>query len=367
MRYLILRRNFRIALLLILLATIIASVIPWVYSRFFIDREDLAGPGLASHKFKLQDFFRQEEIDDRVSLNVSFLDNGYLSSELHVEGLEIKGFTASGNIFVKGRFVKDKDSGQGAFAGRLFSRDIIINSNQLMPVNASFKVTGDELEIRSLCLGRAYRLKGKIGLNPPFKTDLRLNIERADIKDLVMLAKTKRSGIALGLMNGVFYVKGELFNLYSNGILESRNGRMGRIDYDVATIRVEGFGPIINIVDSKARWGKSLLAIEGYIDLRNLEKGNLFEGLRIKSDMKTIVWDGWDINQKGKDELSMSKDISDRMRVGFKAFAREPLTPYKDGDSLDEMSLEYKIGVEHLKMRLKENEEFFGIEHSVKF
>lgn len=367
MRYLVLRRNIRIALLIILLAVAAASVIPWAYSKFFIDREDVPGSGLISQALKLPAFFGEDEIDKAISLDVNFLKNGYVSSELHIEGLNLKGPVISGDIFVKGRFIDREDTGKTVFTGKLFSRNMGINSNPFMPVSASFNITDDTLEINSLCLGKAYEFKGRISLKAPFETDLRFDIRRADIRNLVLIANRKKPIVALGIMNGVFYIKGELSNIYSNGILESRNGRVGKIEYDIATVRIEGIGPIINIVDSKLKWGKSLLTVDGYIDLRNMEKGNMFEGLNVKSDMKTIAWDGWDIDQKGKDALSMTKDISDNMRVGFKAFAREPLTPYRDTQNPEEMSLEYRIGVERLKMKLKENEEFFGIEHSVKF
>ena len=89
--------------------------------------------------------------------------------------------------------------------------------------------------------------------------------------------------------------------------------------------------------------------------------------MQIKSDLKTIAWDDWDITKTGTDELSMTKDISDRMRIGFKTMARDPLTTYYDRDNPEEMSLEYKMGLENLKMKLKENEEFLGIEHNIKF
>ncbi|MBU0759446.1 MAG: hypothetical protein KKA34_03705 [Candidatus Omnitrophica bacterium] len=368
MRYLILRRKARAILLVMLLVAAAASIAPWLYCRVFIDQEDLVGPGPAPWCLRAPGFLKEEDINRAVSLDISFLDKGYVFSELHIEGLELKGHLISGNVFLKGRFIDTKDRDPRKFSGKLSSGDMCVDSRPFVSIRGSFEIAGNTMKIKSLRLGKAYKLKGEIGLIPPFETDLRFDVERADIRDLVAVVSPKNPGIALGMMNGVFYIKGALSNIYSNGILESRNGRVGRIEYDVATIRIEGFGPIINIVDSRARWGKSLLTIDGYIDLRNIGKRSLSEGLRVKSDMKTIVWDGWDIDQKGKDALSMTKDISDNMRVGFKAFAREPLTPYRDRENPEEMSLEYKVGAqEYLKMKLKENEEFFGVEHSVKF
>ena len=107
--------------------------------------------------------------------------------------------------------------------------------------------------------------------------------------------------------------------------------------------------------------------MEGYIDLRNIAKGGFLGGIRVKSDLKTIVWDDWDITKEGIDKLSMTKDISDNFRVGFKTMTRDPLTTYYDRENPEEMSLEYQMGEENLQMKLKENEGFFGIGRNIKF
>ena len=116
-------------------------------------------------------------------------------------------------------------------------------------------------------------------------------------------------------------------------LFRSRGGTIGAIGYNVITVRLEGFGPIINIVDSSVKQDSGKLEIEGYVDLRNIAKGNLFDGVRVKSDMKTIAWEGWDITKKGTDELNMKKDVSDNMRVGFKTVSRQPLTTYDDSQN----------------------------------
>ena len=84
--------------------------------------------------------------------------------------------------------------------------------------------------------------------------------------------------------------------------------------------------------------------------------------------MKTIVWDGWDISKEGSDSLKMVKEIGEKVSVGFRTFAREELLPYQKRENPDEMSLEYKLdNCQILQMKLKENEEFFGVEHKNKF
>lgn len=380
MRYLILRRNIKILLVLFLFTVAFAAASPKLYKNIFVHddaadynathyfSEKLQGPGIEDDILRYPDLIAQvsKGSDRDVSLDLDFLGDGYMASRLQIKDLNLQGVLVSTNIFIKGRFIGEKD-GSFSFSGKLFSKDLFLNSYPFLPVSMAFRITKDELEIDSLSFGESYNLKGTLALKGPFKADFRLEVIRANIRDLAIIAKAKNPDIAYGAMNGLFKISGNLANLFSDGFVESKNGVVGPIGYDTATVKLEGFGPVMNIVDSNIKQGTGTITVDGYMDLRNLAKGNLFEGLRFKSDLKTIVWEDWDISKKGSDELSLTKRISDRVHVGFKTMAREPFTNYYDDENPEEMSLEYKMGTENLKMKLKDDEEFFGVEHSVKF
>lgn len=356
-------KNSKSIFVFILWGAIVILVAPWIYRNVFISEEGFI---LKGHTCRIPSSLGDFKFGKDVFLDVRFLNNNYLLSELNIKELELGGVRLSGDIVVKGRLI-EKDEGS-VFSGKLFSRNISLNSRLSMKVSSQFKIKDDTLEIESLRLGRSYDLKGTVNLVNPFITDLVLEIRRGDMRDFAVIANAKNPDVALGSMNGIFYIKGELKNLFSSGMLHSRNGKIGSLEYDVANARLEGSGPIINLVDTYLRHGSSRLTINGYIDLRNIAKGeDLFGGLRGTSDMKEIVWDGWDITKSGASELRMTKSISDYMQVGFKTMAREPLTTYYDNESPEEMSLEYKMGLKNVKMKFKENEEFLGIEHNVEF
>jgi len=364
MRHLIIGHNIRMVGLLFLLGATFTLAAPWVYENIFIHEEDFI---VNSESYTAVDFSEGLAVDKDVSLNMSFLNNDYVFSELKMYKLNFGGTIVSGDFVVKGQVYKDENGGFKEFKGKLFSDNITLNLNLFRPLGMAFRITKDELDIESLRIGKSYALKGKMSLIEPFESDFRLEIIRADIRDFARLTKVKDPNIAQGIVNGIFYIKGPMFSLLSDGVLKSRNGKVGPVGYSSAVMRFEGFGPIVSIVDSNLKQGDGTLTVEGYMDLRNIAKGNLFDGLRISSDMKTVVWDTWDITKRGTDELSMTKEITDKMRIGFKTVAREPLTTYYDRENPEEMSLEYKIGEENINLKLKENEEFFGIEHSVEF
>lgn len=302
-------------------------------------------------------------IDKAVSLNIHVFDSKSLVSEVKIDNLDIKGVFISGNVILKAKVLKDN-----GLVGKLYSNDMTMNSSALPGIKIFFKLTKDKLKIYSLNFGDAYRLKGAIDLKEPFETDVYFEILRANLRDIALIIKAKRPDVVTGVMNGFFSIKGPLNNLESRGFIGGRQGKIGSIWYDSADIRIHGTGPIINIVDSRIRQAQATFTMEGYIDLRNIVGSNLLNYIKLKSDMKTIVWDGWDISKEGSDSLKMVKDIGEKVSVGFRTFAREELPPYQKRDNLDEMSLEYKLDAgQAFQMKLKDNEEFFGVEHKKRF
>jgi len=303
-------------------------------------------------------------IDRAISLNFYFSDAKRIVSELRIDNLDIKGAALSGNIILKARVLKDK----GLF-GKLSSANMTLNSKALPDLKIFFKLSGNRIRIYSLDVGKSYRLSGTVGLERPFQTDVYLEILRANLRDIAVLTNAKRPEVVTGVMNGLLKITGPLENLQSSGFIGGRQGRIGPIWYDTAEIKINGHGPIINIVESRIKQEKATFTLEGYVDLRTIASSDPMSYLRMKSDMKTIVWDGWDIEKDGSDSMKMVKGIGDNMSVGFRTFAREELPPYQKRDKKDEMSVEYKLDGENqaLQMKLKENEEFFGVEHKKRF
>lgn len=301
-------------------------------------------------------------IDKAVSLNFYFCDNEKLISELKIDRLDIKGAALSGSFILKAKVLKD------GLTGKLYSSNMTLDSRILPGLKVFFKLTKNELKIYSLNFGESYHLRGAVSLKEPFETNICFEILRANLRDIAIITKAKRPGVVTGVMSGIFNIKGPINNLRSSGFIGGRSGKIGPIWYDSADIKIHGIGPIISIVDSNIKQAQATFTMEGYIDLRNIAGSDLLSYMKLKSDMKTIVWDGWDISKDGSDSIKMIKDIGDNVSVGFRTFAREELLPYQKRENMDEMSLEYKLDNGQIfQMKLKENEEFFGVEHKKKF
>jgi len=369
MRHLIIkRRNIRIIAAMAFLAVVIIITAPLAYEKVFIHGETVKVEQAIDDALNNLNLSRSVGFDKAMSLNADFFGNKEIISELKIDSLNLKGSLLSGRAFLKAKVLRDRDNNAIGLEGKLFSSKLALNSMVLPDFKTTFRLTKNELKIYSLNFAKAYNLRGRVSLKEPFETDLHFEIIRANIRDLAVIAKAKNPDVVLGVMNGFFSIKGRLDNLQSKGVLEGRAGKIGPIWYDRADIKLEGTGPIINVVDSRIRQGQATFTMEGFIDLRNIAGPNIFNGIMVRSDMKTIAWDGWDISKEGHDSLKMVKGIGDNVSVGFKTVARENLPAFQKKEYSDEMSLEYRMNLgQSFQMKLKENEEFFGIEHKKKF
>lgn len=311
-------------------------------------------------------------INKKISIDADFSNGRQVVYKIKLKGLDYKGIKVSLNTIIKARILKDNDGNITGFSGKLSANNIKFNDVELMPLEAAFKITKPQLTIYSLNIGSSYNLKGTVKLERPFQSELYLAIYKANIRDIAVLLKAKNPDSISGIVKGIFSLEGPFYNLVSKGNVEARAGNIGPIAYDYASLRLEGFGPIINILDSKVRQGQASFNMDGYIDVRDLSKGNLFEGIRFSADMRAIVWNGWDITKNNKDELDMIKKVGERMMVGFKTRGRDSVPSYynyyNNKENHEEMSLEYKLQEKQsFKIRLNGDEEFFGIEHKAKF
>lgn len=355
MRHLLIQqRSQRLFLLFILLA-----------SLYFLTRSNLIHRGQDFHFERLPGYIGELERNflprDRVALKempftgyINPLKNKiYIKSKL--DNLNLNGNKVSADILFVAK-------GISCWAS---IKNLKIDESRLLNILSKFEYAKDKLRIVFLKFGDSYFLKGTVGLNSPNSVDLNLKIVRANIRDLATIARVKDADAIFGIMEGEFFIKGTFRDLVSKGSLAGRNGRIGLVHYDSANINFEGFGPILRIVDSRVRQGQGSMALEGLIDLRNIGKENLYNSIRVSADESAYSWNGWGITKNGSSELGLERDVSEEFKVSFKTSVQEE--PLPDYGTKDEVRLEYKMGNESIKMKLKEDEEFFGVEKSLRF
>lgn len=247
--------------------------------------------------------------------------------------------------------------------GEIITSGTVLNYNPFAESECSFRASEKEFEILYYKFGNSARIYGKIGLAAPTELELFLNIDGANLSDMLSFLDEEQREAFLGQINGQVSVKGPLSDLKTKGHLEAGRGRVGDLFFETANINFEGKGPYIKLHDSRLVQEKAAFILEGELDFRNIAKPRFLEGVKIKTEQGLVVWEGWDPS-KGYSRRGFS--FKDSNNFGFGTYVKEDIVrPESEKGGVE---MEYKIrGKESLKMRMQEGEQFFGLEHKVKF
>jgi hypothetical protein len=148
-----------------------------------------------------------------------------------------------------------------------------------------------------------------------------------------------------------------------DGQIELLNGNISVLDYDSAKITLKGKGLTLEFVDSKVYTGDQVLTVEGKIDLRDIGTSRLFRYVVIKADPNTVIWAGANITGRSKGAAGVAE--KEQFKVNLKTYEAQQGNQLPRQDTAD---IEYKLGKPtNVKLEMRENDEFFGVERKVRF
>lgn len=229
-----------------------------------------------------------------------------------------------------------------------------------------------ELDITSFKLGKSFSVQGRIGLSDSHPLDLTADIERLDLSTFLQSFLSDAVNLsATGFIEGKIKINGKIDIPRITGRLKSRSLKVGDVDYHFSYVDLNGTWPFVFIEDGMIFYEGGYFAISGYIDLADLPNSSAWNNIVCKSDEKNLRWRGWDISKGASgsfgyaDGLSLKREQSDEIRVSLKKFMNNEASTENMKD--DEIALEYKMGNKNIKMRLRDRDEFLGMEHSLKF
>ena len=210
---------------------------------------------------------------------------------------------------------------------------------------------------------KGYRLSGDIGLAFPYPVDLLFKVDAADMADLNLFVESRRKRDMGGKFSGSIKINGPIDAPNLKGALRARKGSIENfVEYETINVSIDGRYPVVFFNNSEiiSKDGYRY-TLEGRLDFSRV---NILKEAKLVSEEGKIVWGGWMV-AKGKEEsrLELKKELGDGLSVGIKTPVGEEETEDKN-----EVEIEYKVKKrESIKVKLKEDEEFIGVEHKEKF
>lgn len=280
--------------------------------------------------------------------------------------VEMRGALAAGDK-------KNNQASSGAInkiSFELLTYGTVIDRRPASELEISCNYEDGILDVGSIQLGTEHFTYGMIDFRQePPELKLTWQVTDMDLTNLLALAEDKSGSARLaGKLDGKIQVEGNLFNPFIKIALKSSEGKFLNMDFASANVNLEGNYPVLAFHDSRIyREEGGFFIISGKIDLRNMHMLGLFDDVKILTDEKTIVLDGWDISRgTEQSELNLKKVVSDDLKVGFKAFINNQAPAVSE--EAGSIELEYKLQENRaVLMRFEKEGEFLGVKQGAKF
>ncbi len=281
--------------------------------------------------------------------------------------IKVFGFDIMSNYEINGKLDYGKDGELESVSGDFATSGSLINYDPVREVKGAYEFKDGRLKFTGVNYGEVLVANGSVCVGDEKDLELHMKFRGTQLGGLTDLATEK--GMISGTVFGDLYVKGELGGAVKiDGQLDLINGNISIIHYNSAKITVRGAGTRLEFIDSKVYTDDNTLMLEGYINLADLCTPRVFNNIEIKSDPSTVVWAGASVTQTptGGDEYVTGANLNEQFRVNFKTYEAQKVDQQRPRQN--EMELEYKLGnPANLKVRMKEDDEFIGVEHKVRF
>lgn len=291
-----------------------------------------------------------------------------LSIYAKISHLNFLGHDVLSEININSQLYKTAESHK-ILKGSLKTQNFILDYKPFKEVELKWIIRNKELFITDFQLGDTYRMSGKVKLSRPYQTELALSINNAELGDWFVFFNPSYTASISGLVEGKIKVEGPIAALSTNGRLNIREGNINAVKFNAINFNLKGEGPILAVSDSRIFKDGGFLRMDGEIDLRKFGRRNILEDVKITTDQRVIVWEGWDIT-KSPSEIMAKKGISDNVDVNFKTYVTvgNQSGMDEDEDKKSEIGLDYKIKKDDsINVRMKEDSAFVGVEHKMKF
>ncbi|MFA5335676.1 MAG: hypothetical protein WC324_02025 [Candidatus Omnitrophota bacterium] len=299
-----------------------------------------------------------------ISGDLSKLPN--FSLEISANHLKVFGFDVMSNYMINGKLSYGAGNRLESVSGDFSTSGSIISYDPIREVKGAYEFKDGKLKLTGVNYGDVLIANASVSLEGKRDIDIRLKFKGAQLGGLTDLVTEK--GMLSGTVMGDIYIRGELGKeMNIDGQIEFLNGNISIIRYNTAKINVRGRGSRLEFIDSKVYTDSETLVLEGAIDMADLGTPRVFNNIEIKSGQNEVVWAGVNVTKTlAGDEYVTGTNLNEQFRVNFKTYEAQNADQQRIGR--DEMDLEYNLGAPaNLKVKMKEEDEFIGVEHKVRF
>lgn len=312
-------------------------------------------------------YFDNYRYSQLMKLNIDVSKFPQLNLTLNIERFITKQINYITNLYLEGNFFPKKEY---LFKGKLHTEGTVLNYQPFKEIEVVFKINQNILKVEKFDLEDILYSTFDIALNSPYNINLKLNTSWINIGKLIGLYYPEFQSEFKGKGKMKLILEGKLFDPYITGNLVAKNGIMQQVDFMLISCSFEGDKNWITLHDSWMRQKDNVYDIYGKIRLGNIGSPRFLDKINLSSKKSALLGQGWSLLSKdGGERIKLKKQLNENFNIGFSTYLkRDDSQILGEVERGEEMELEYSLTEDKdLKLELREEEEFFGLQQTVEF
>ncbi len=330
-------------------------------------------------------------------LNVEGLDVYYGSGKKHVEGIDatitrdsfrmevplthmnMAGFDVTSVLHAEGRFEPAlSDARNDLIRGQITTEGTVVNWKPFQ-TEASFDFLLESNQVRVTAdnfLG-GFEILAKVDFEKDFWLEASVKALSYPLSNINPFLGVSEKLSLPAQLDLEAELSGVLWEPHMTLRARLHEGRVGKKTFKALDLNGSGVYPTIRLTDSKILMtdGTTMRFAEKALEVSDFFKNKIFEKLISEAQQEEVVWGDWGLSRpKDSNDLSefmMERVLGDNASIHFRKYNEDKEKPINLGTvepAPMEVGFEYQLEAkDSLKVELRENEEFVGIERKMKF
>ena len=302
-------------------------------------------------------------------------ENNHFHAQIPISHLVIAGSDVSSVVNVTGHFELGLQESGDHLNGEIRTEGTIINWKPLaQETQFSFNFSEDDFKLTSSNFLGGVEITGAVDFTRDYALDFLVTAQNYPLANLEPFLKVDRSLIPPGHFDLSAHFYGSLEQLNVEARTRIYEGWIGGKTFKAMDVNVVGIYPTLRLTDSKILMqdDSSMRFADKTLEARDLFKGKTYEALIAEAQQETVVWGDWELSRpkdiKDNPEFLMQRNLSDKATVHFKKFYEDSSAQDRSNEKQMEVGFEYRLrSKDSLKLELREDEEFVGVERKMKF
>ena len=308
-------------------------------------------------------------------INLSYEDNK-LKAEIPLRHIGFGTMDISTVINAEGDFHLGFFGAEDSIEGEIHTEGTVVNWSPLPQESEfHFSFSRSKFQLTSADLLGGIQIQGNVDFQKDYH--MRWDIDARDYKlsNLDFLLKTTPKSLLPSRFDLDLHFEGSPFSPSVEGSTRIYDGYIGHKTFKAMDLQIEGVYPTVKLENSRILLSDETVMrfADTTLEFRELFRAKTYVRLVTEAQQDTVVWGDWEFRrpQDGSDKTQflLQRTLGDRAKLNFRDYKRDdsPIAQPNDSDRV-EASLEYKLfGKNSLKLGLRDDEKFVGVERKVKF